>query len=408
MRADPRGALRARPLLSLFIIMLVALSLALASCTDANQNDQQAETASEDTEVASGQPNGTDDSGTANTEDTAAAASGFEAGSPSLSESPALAVAEQLAPSVVTVFSQGSTLDYFGQSRQQEGSGSGVIYREDGYIVTNNHVVTINDRPVDQILVRLATGEELKAEIVGRDAVVDLAVLKIEAEQDLPAAEFLTDIAELKVGQYAIAIGSPLGVAFDNSVTLGIVSGVGREIPFAVGADRMALTDLIQTDAAISPGNSGGALADAQARVIGINVAYIQPQSGAQDLGFAIPADLVVDVADELIATGDVQHAYLGIQTVSVSDVGAEFNLDVETGALVYQVFPGTPAEQAGLERGDVIVEADGTGIDNDSDLFSLLRRRDPGDEIGFTLIREGEEQTIEVTLGARPEDFGR
>ncbi len=407
MRADPRGALRARPVLSLLMIMLVALSLALASCTDANQ-DNQDEGSPQSTEAGSTQSNGTDGSGTANTEDTAAAASGSEAGGASLVESPALAVAEQLAPSVVTVFSQGTTLDFFGQSRQQEGTGSGVIYREDGYIVTNNHVVTINDQPVDQVLVRLATGEELPAQIVGRDPVVDLAVLKVEAEQDLPAAEFLTDIAELKVGQYAIAIGSPLGVAFNNSVTLGIVSGIGREIPFAVGADRMALTDLIQTDAAISPGNSGGALADAQARVIGINVAYIQPQSGAQDLGFAIPADLVVDVADELIATGDVQHAYLGIQTVSVSDVGTEFNLDVESGALVYQVFTDTPAEQAGLERGDVIVEADGTGIENDSDLFSLLRRRDPGDKVAFTVVRDGKEQTIEVTLDARPEDFGR
>jgi serine protease Do len=182
------------------------------------------------------------------------------------------------------------------------GEGSGVIFREDGYIVTNEHVVTGSDGTLGQdIVVTLATGEELEASVVGRDESTDVAVVKVD-RKGLPAAEFVPDMSFVHIGQWAIAIGSPLG--FQNSVTLGVVSGLNREIPVSVGGSQ-ALVDLIQTDAAISPGNSGGALADERGRVIGINVAYLPPdQTGAQDVGFAIPADVVVSTAGLLIERG--------------------------------------------------------------------------------------------------------
>lgn len=387
--------LRLRSAVVVIALVVLAAFMILVSAGCADLAEKGAETGS---------------STTASGVTTTSSAAGSIDGAPADAQvSPAVAVAEAVGPSVVNVGVTGSVPGVFG-TQDYSAEGSGVIFSSDGMIVTNNHVVSQESGGreflADTITITLETGEKLPATVVGTDPITDLAVLKVD-KTGLPAATFIDDFSKVSIGEYAIAIGSPLGL--ENSVTLGIISGVQRELEVAPGVQQFSLVDLVQTDAAISPGNSGGALVDVQGRVIGINVAYLPPgQTGAQNVGFAIPADLVVDVADELIATGDVQHAYLGIQTVSVSDVGAEFNLDVETGALVYQVFPGTPAEQAGLERGDVIVEADGTGIDNDSDLFSLLRRRDPGDEIGFTLIREGEEQTIEVTLGARPEDFGR
>ena len=208
----------------------------------------------------------------------------------------------------------------------------------------------------------------------------------------------------MRIGQYAIAIGSPLGL--ENSVTLGIVSGVQRELEVAPGVQQFSLVDLVQTDAAISPGNSGGALVDAQGNVIGINVAYLPPgQTGAQNVGFAIPADLVVDVANQIIDTGRAHHAYLGIQNVSVTEeLQSRFNLTRSSGVLVAGTDPGTPAAKAGLKQGDIIIQFDGQKVEGDSDLFSILRRKKPGDVVSVTIDRSGQESTLQVTLGERPQ----
>ena len=318
--------------------------------------------------------------------------------------SPAEAVASVVGPSVVNIAVEGSIQSSQG-TQHYGGQGSGVIFSQDGYIVTNNHVVsdssTGTDVPVDKLTVTFATGEKLPARIIGRDPLTDLAVIKVE-KAGLPAAKFIDRFSLVKVGQYAIAIGSPLGLK--NSVTLGIISGLSREIDTS-GTEQFALIDLIQTDAAISPGNSGGALVDAEGRVIGINVAYLPPgQTGAQNLGFAIPSDLAKDVATEIIKTGTVRHAFLGIQNQTVTEqLQQQFGLSRSSGVLVGGAGPGTPAAVAGLQQGDIIVKAGSTDITNDADLYAILRAKKPGDTLSITFDRGGQEQTVQVTLGERP-----
>jgi S1-C subfamily serine protease len=232
-----------------------------------------------------------------------------------------------------------------------------------------------------------------------------MAVIRVD-RNDLPAAKFNED-EDLVVGQLAVAIGSPSG--FESTVTAGVISGIGREFPaeFTGGdpAATSALTDLIQTDAAISPGNSGGALADRDGEVIGINVAYLPPSdTGAVNIGFAIPSDTAASVADQLIETGKVSSAYLGVETTDLSPEDAErFGLPVESGAIVGQVEPGSGADAAGVRRGDIIVRLGNDPIDNAGDLFGALRDYQPGDTVELTVVRDGEELTLDVTLGERP-----
>jgi serine protease Do len=390
-------------------VLVLALGLLLSACADLNQDEDTDTTTRRTTRttVTDGEngraeePAADGNGDSSNRSDTTLDVDGEGL------LSPAEQVAEAVSPSVVNVRVAGVVSDFFGQSqRAQLGEGSGVIFTTDGYIVTNNHVVTDETgRPVDEVIVTLTTGEELPASIAGRDATMDLAVIKVEGE-DLPAATFLEDLAEVRIGQYAIAIGSPLG--FQNSVTLGVVSGVQREIPFVGQQQRQSLVDLIQTDAAISPGNSGGALVDAQGRVIGINVAYLPPEStGAQDLGFAIPADVAVDVAEQIISTGRASHPYLGISSVSVSDVREQFDLSRDDGVLVAEIGQDTPAAEAGLEQGDIIFEMKGEDVQNQADLFRILRRSEVGEEVELKVDRDGDEQTFQVTLGERPADLG-
>lgn len=391
-----------RPLVTRAVIGLLVLTLALlaSGCADLVR-EQTDTTEAGSTRTTGGAP---DDAGQ-DQDDQDRGANGRTGTTVALDDrlvSPAEAVAEAVSPSVVNVAVSGVVQDFFGQRQEQIlGQGSGVIFSEDGMIVTNNHVVTDQrGRDVGTVTVTLTTGEELEATIVGRDPVMDLAVIKID-KTGLPAATFIEDFSEVKVGQYAIAIGSPLG--FENSVTLGVVSGVQREIEFPGAQRSLSLIDLIQTDAAISPGNSGGALVDGRGRVIGINVAYLPPaQTGAQDLGFAIPADVVVDVAQQIIETGQAQHPYLGIFSVSVSRAEG-FDLSRDSGVLVAEVTPGTPAADAGLQEGDIIFEIDGEEIDDQSDLFALLRRARVGQTVEVKVDRGSEEVTLNVTLGDRP-----
>jgi serine protease Do len=305
-------------------------------------------------------------------------------------DEPVAQVASQVGPSVV-------------QINVDAGVGSGVIYRKDGYIVTNNHVV----EGASELNVAFADGTTASAEIVGRDPRTELAVIRVDRD-GLPAATFNED-EDLVVGQLAVAIGSPSG--FESTVTMGVISGIGREFPIEfTGGDTTAataLTDLIQTDAAISPGSSGGALVDRAGEVIGINVAYLPPaETGAVNIGFAIPSDTAISVADQLIETGEVKSAYLGVGTTDLSpEVADRFGLPVESGALVESVEPNTGAEAAGIRLGDIIVGLGDARIESTRDLLGALRDYRPGDTVEVTVVRDGEERTLEATLGERPEE---
>ena len=288
-------------------------------------------------------------------------------------------IVDDVVPSVVAIFTS-------------DAEGSGVIYHDDGVIVTNAHVVG----DAETVEVRFADGSQAEADVVARDPVVDLAVVRTD-RNGLPAATFAED--EPQVGELAVALGSPLG--FENTATAGIVSGLERSIP----GGGQQLAGLIQTDAAISPGNSGGALVGPAGDIVGINVAYIPPQGGAVSIGFAIPSPLVVDVADQLLANGEVQHAALGITPVTLTPQLAErYGIEAQDGALVLEVQPGGPADTAGIQPGDVIVSFGGDDVHELGDLLTALRSSAPGDHVELGVLRDGKDETIEVELGKAPQ----
>jgi S1-C subfamily serine protease len=293
--------------------------------------------------------------------------------------SPVPEIAETVLPSVARVDVGGV---------QGEGAGSAVIYREDGYLVTNNHVIA----SAQEVDVTLADGRARPAEVVGTAAFSDLAVLRID-EQGLPAATFATDIP--KVGSTAVAIGSPFGL--DATVTAGVISAEDRELP-----GEVSLAGLIQTDAAINPGNSGGALADDRGRVIGINTAILSGSGTNSGVGFAVPSTSVVPLADQIIETGEVNPGYLGIEGGNVTPQAAEA-FGVTECAVVVQVVPGAPAAEAGLQPEDIIVEFDGEEIDSMGALSSRVLLHQPGEEVSITYLRDGERQQATLTLDERP-----
>jgi serine protease Do len=315
-----------------------------------------------------------------------------------LADEPVARVASRVGPSVVQVNVRAVRQTPLGTQRG-EGIGSGVIYRPDGYVITNNHVV----EGATGVDVAFADGTTETARVVGTDPDTEIAVLRV-GRDGLPAATFSEDTPI--VGQLAVAIGSPSG--FESTVTSGIVSGVGREFPPELtggGPVAKALVDLIQTDAAISPGNSGGALADRDGRIIGINVAYLPPgQTGAENLGFAIPSDTAVSVADQLIETGGVTTAYLGVTTTDLSPEDASrFELPVDAGALVEQVVPGSAADRAGVRSGDIITALGGAKVESYGDLLGALRDYEPGETVTLTVFRDAAETNLQVTLGENP-----
>jgi serine protease Do len=284
-----------------------------------------------------------------------------------------------VAPSVVTVV-------------QPQGLGSGVVYKPD-VVITNQHVVAGNT----DVRISYADGTESGARVLAADAASDLAVLRTERTglTPLPLAK-----DQPRQGCQVLAIGSPLGL--QNSVTEGIVSGLHRTIQ--TGSQGQAPPDLIQTDAPISPGNSGGALIDLRGQVIGINESYIPPQAGAVSLGFAIPAATAADTAEQLLASGSVRHAYLGVSigdlTPSIRDRLGAKTLD---GAVVLAVEPNSPAALAGVELGDVIVRLDDKVVHNVDDVFNALRAKKPGDPVTLAIVRGDNRLELRVTLGAQP-----
>jgi serine protease Do len=265
------------------------------------------------------------------------------------------------------------------------GSGSGVIIRADGIIVTNAHVVG-NAR---RVAVSLADGTEMVGEVLGRDPGIDIAIVRV-AGTDLPVAP-LGDSDRLEVGQLAIAIGNPFG--FERTVTRGIVSGLNRSL----AAD---LPELIQTDAAINQGNSGGPLLNSAGEVIGINTAVIQPGL-ATGLGFAVPINLARDVADQLLTTGVIRRALLGIYSMEITaELARQFGLPVLEGIIVTEVEEGSPAAAAGLRRGDIITRMGNSRIAGRGDMTGFLRQRRPGETVSIVGIRNRQEFTTQARLG--------
>ena len=279
-----------------------------------------------------------------------------------------------------------------------QGSGSAVIYRSDGYLITNNHVVTGGPQanapaPSGQIQVILADGVRRDAEVVGTAPEADLAVLRID-EQNLPAATFADDIPE--IGSTAVAVGSPFGL--DATVTAGIVSATDRDLR----GGGESLGGLIQTDAAINPGNSGGALADDRGRIIGINTAIYSGSGTSSGVGFAVPSTTVTALADQLIENGEVNPGFLGIEGQDLTPEAAEA-FGVPEGAVIVNVQEGSAAAEAGLQPEDVIVEFDGEEIESMPGLSSRVIVRQPGDDVSVGYVRDGEERQTTVTLGSRP-----
>ena len=283
------------------------------------------------------------------------------------------------------------------ERRIPNGLGSGVIVSGDGYILTNNHVISDqNGEPADEITVHLNDGTQLDAVLVGRDERTDVALLKIERD-GLP---FITmaDSDRLRVGDIVFAIGNPLGVG--QTSTMGIVSATGRTNLGLLG--NQGYENFIQTDAAINRGNSGGALVDAKGRLIGINTAIFSQTGGNIGIGFAIPSRLARSVVLELIENGRVRRGYLGVSISDMSsDMAEAFGLDEPTGALVEVVQERTPAARAGLERGDVIRSINGDEVKSVADLRLKVASMRPGTEIEVTITRAGEEQVLTVTLGS-------
>jgi len=291
-------------------------------------------------------------------------------------------IVRKVEPSVVTI-------------QHDQGTGSGVVWSKDGVVVTNAHVVG----EARDVQVAFFDGQRADGRVRATDPDTDLAVVEVERD-DLQPATFQKTLPA--VGELAVAMGSPLG--FQNTITAGIISGLHREIPGSAEQGIRSLVDLIQTDAAISPGNSGGALVNARGEVVGVNVAYIPPEQGAVAIGFAIPGATAVDVVGQLLRDGRATHSYLGIQPDQVTrEVATQLGLDQASGVVVLAAIDGGPAAKAGLRPGDVIVAIDDARIETVEDLFSELRQRKPGSRVRLTIMRDGRQQEATVTLADRP-----
>jgi S1-C subfamily serine protease len=312
-----------------------------------------------------------------------------EAGSPpaplriDADASPIAAIAAAVGPSVARVEVAGAG---------GRGEGSAVIYREDGYLLTNHHVVANAQR----VSVVLPDGSAHDGQVVGTDQSSDLAVLRIEGA-DLPVPAFASSLPE--VGDEAVAIGSPFGL--EGSVTAGIISALDR----TVSTPGAPLVGMLQTDASINPGNSGGALVNGAAEVVGINTAILSPTGTNNGIGFAIPIQTATAIADQLIADGTVRHAFLGVHGQTIDpEVSALYGLAAERGAVLVEIVSGSPAEEAGLQRGDIVTAVDGAPVTSMPELAGRLQQHRPGDEVTLRIVRAGEERDVSARLTERPD----
>jgi serine protease Do len=302
-------------------------------------------------------------------------------------------IVKELRPSVVHVLSEAATLDVFGQLTPTQGVGTGFIIDEEGHIVTNNHVVTVDsDQPAQNITITLYDGRQFQGTIVGRDAPTDLAVLQIDAGDLTPAA--LGSSEALQVGDDVLAIGNALDLPGGPTVTRGVVSAKGRLIQ----EGGVTIPDAIQTDASINPGNSGGPLVNSSGEVVGITTAVIRGQ--AEGIGLAISIDSARPIVDELIDKGRVDRGFLGVSIVEVTPSLAEsFGLAVDHGVGLQSVQAGSPADLGGLRPGDVIVELAGQEINNSGDLFKALTEHRAGETVTVGFYRGGRQMSADVTL---------
>ena len=304
---------------------------------------------------------------------------------------------EKVSPAVVTVVGViPGRMTFFGPTPDEQVSGSGVIVSEKGYIITNNHVVE-GTRKLEVIF---ADGSRRPARIVGTDRFADLAVLQVKGK--VPAVAVLGNSDALKPGETVIAIGSPLG-AFRNTVTVGVVSATGRNLDTGRG---YVMEGLIQTDAAINHGNSGGPLVNLAGEVVGINTLIVRNGGGdvAEGLGFAIPSNTVRAVAEQIIKQGYVSRPYLGIDWQGINPaIAARYGLPVKWGVYVVQVAAGSPAEKAGLQHGDIITQINDTPIDDQHPFINTLFDHKPGETVALKVVRGNRTLTLKVTLGERP-----
>jgi len=294
-------------------------------------------------------------------------------------------VVEGITSSVVNIRVTIKSQDIFGQIQEGEGIGSGVIYTEDGYIITNSHVAAA----AEEILVTLYDGSEYPAELVGADENTDVAVIKIEAD-GLTAASF-TSIDSAKVGDLVIAAGSPFGL--QQTVTTGVISAKGRDI--SISQETLYMVNLIQTDAAINQGNSGGPLVNSAGKVIGINTLILSPSGASAGIGFAIPSDTVVNIAEQIIKYGKARIPFAGI-------LMGENKADI-IGVYIESTIEGYPAEEAGIKSGDIITEFDGIEVKTSFDLLGQILRRNVEDVVNIKIYRDGEYLNITLELVESP-----
>lgn len=300
-------------------------------------------------------------------------------------------IASKARPWVVNIDVSASQQTLFG-SADVSGTGSGIILRSDGHIITNAHVV----EDAQKITVTLASGEEVPARLIGADPETDVAVVKVN-RNDLPAAQ-IGSVKDIVVGDTAVAIGSPLGL--EQSVTAGIISALGRRVD---RPNQSPLFDMIQTDAPVTQGNSGGALVDAAGAVVGVNSAIAaSPEVGAEGVAFAIPIDVAVAVAEELINSGRATHPWLGVTGGNITPETAE-QFGVEQGAFIREVVNGGPADKAGLRTNDIVVEFNGEPIESMDDLVVAIREHKVGEAVRMSVVRDGKRIEITATLGDKP-----
>ncbi len=331
------------------------------------------------------------------------------------------AVAKRVVPTVVRIspqktitrrvvpfddlFRQFFDFKYKPQKREDviKGLGSGVIISSDGYILTNNHVVA----DMDELDVTLPDNRSFKAKLIGTDPLTEIAVIKIDGK-NLPTAK-LGNSDELEVGEWVLAVGSPLGEYLSSTVTAGIVSALGRNINIIRDVETSpeygsyAIENFIQTDAAINPGNSGGPLVNLKGEVVGINTAIATGTGFYAGYGFAVPINLAKKIASDLIEKGYVVRAFLGISMTNVDENKAKrFGLDKPTGVLIEKVQPGSPAEKAGLQQFDIILEIDGKKVNASNQVQSYIALKNPGDFVEITILRNRLKKTIKIKLGQR------
>lgn len=309
------------------------------------------------------------------------------------------AVAEKVAPSVVSIVTKVTARSFYGTT-SQEGAGTGIIVSSNGYIMTNNHVV----EDASTVSVVDSSGELYeKVTVVGRDPLNDIAFLKIDSDKTFTPAT-LGNSATLRIGQPVVAIGNALG-QYKNTVTSGIISGTGRPITAQSGSGSTeTLTDLVQTDASINPGNSGGPLVNLSGQVIGINTAIVADANG---IGFAIPINATKGVLAGVLENGKVNRAYMGVNYLSITpEIARDYKLPVKNGAFVYAsnsnpIAADGPAAKAGLKANDIIQKINDDTIGEHHDLSSIIGQYRPGDKVKLTVLRDGKSISIDLTLGS-------